>query len=255
MNRFVRFIFIIIVLAAVVNLAIVLAANYISQRQETAQRAAQHEQTLQHYERLLDAPCQAYLAVDWQKVGPDSKVLQTAVLIQPFTIDAARRPIGLPVTRFVIAGSSISVEGLSLTFDDSFPKTYDFVRGKTLYLLADVHETDSRDPPRAARTSAFIIPHKIPDAARVHLRHTTDDELNLWHLLGDSLFAYLDHNDTVLAHRLGVAFARPTPVTKTLTNGTLYKIFYDANALVITEAHDVDVYNRIISEAPKTKGP
>jgi hypothetical protein len=172
MHPFVRFIFITLVAAIVVNLAFVLVANsrsHARHEQETAARRAQFREML---ERVSGYLRRADMIVEKQTVDHHNTALETVLLVRQYKTIGTSQSLPQPVRRLTISGDVVKVDGLVLKFDDLFFKDEDpdlnLFAGKTLVYFSRFYGKDAIDPPPAPDARFTFTPvSEVPELTQL----------------------------------------------------------------------------------------
>lgn len=241
MKSFVRFIFILVILSAVVALAAVLTSNLAGQATQRRSTAREKQAVLDYYQRLAGRFAEAHLAVEWQKLGQYSKVLQTSVLIRRYTLDAKGVSTALPVRRLVIDGNKLLVDGVALTFQKC-PPAYRELESKAFYAVDTV-----KGEVEAQQKDQFFAKWAQPDVLRLRRDYVTQTEIDLWTDIWRSL-------DVQESGRRGpeaefVTLKRFPPDSRTLVNGALYKVLVSEVGVSLIESPEPGLYKSILEEA------
>jgi hypothetical protein len=120
MAPFVRFIFTIVIVGMVVNLAIVLLANIQSQRNQVVQY---HQETAAFKARITEIEGhvrRADIIVEAQQVDGHDKALDSRLLIRQYASTGTSQEEPLPVVSVVIPGDQLQASGVMLEFDHMF---------------------------------------------------------------------------------------------------------------------------------------
>ncbi len=136
---------------------------------------------------------------------------------------------GQPIAKqkFVIEGSVVYIDGLTIKFDPDSIAVADRLRGANLVLLRRVYSS-SISPNDG---TLIDLPGAIPAAYRVDSDEASQFECQLWDRFWELA------TDPALAEEYGVRVAQGEAVYKPLQTGVLYELTHDANGGMNLEAH------------------
>lgn len=219
MSRFVRFVFLLVLLGVGVNLAIVLLANSRSERQHLASVAEEKQQFNNIIARFNGRQRRGDMAVEWQKIDADHKVLETSLLVRLYTLNDQDERQALHDFHVVIPGDKVNIDGMLVAFPDSLPDEYAALRGAKLayfnHIYADGQSIDDR---------FSILTHGDPPLpTRMNPDHVTNYETQFWKLAWDLIDASLRSKTTASPVAQNTA-----SVSRVVTPGVVYS-FYISN--------------------------
>lgn len=125
MAPFVRFVFSIILVGMVVNLAIVLLANVHSQRNQGRQYRGDVVAFKNRIDEIEGHVRRADIIVESQQVDGYDKALETGLLIRQYASTGSSQEEPLPVVSIVIPGDQLQAGGVMLEFDHMFAPDFD----------------------------------------------------------------------------------------------------------------------------------
>jgi hypothetical protein len=259
MNPFVRFILILVLAGAVINLAIVLIGNNRGQARQVKIEAEEWSRIQTHYALLVENSREprAYIFVESQQNSSDG-VLDTTLLIRrpaylkdpqgKYFTDAGGKIVSqpLPVLRITVPGSTIRLDAMAFNFRDDLPDHYRFLRNKSLLLLADIHspvETDEKE------WAHFFTLGDIPDTVRDTVGRASVTERRLWEYASDAVCAKRDNNQSELESHPGVELTTPQFAEQLLTLGALYIVPLDRDKVSILQIADPSIVSSMKNEA------
>jgi hypothetical protein len=184
MNSFVRFIFTLLIIGIVVNLAVVFAANAQSQRRQSIQDKSDREALeallaqSNHMSRQLDA------VVESQRFDQDNKAIETTLLVRQY--HSTDQSVPGAVQRVVIPGDSLAVYGVLLEFSDDFAADvpeFQLMRGKQLaYFTFVCGENEKPAPNQPDERFTFFPQWDPPELTRINIYNQRPSifEVRLW---------------------------------------------------------------------------
>lgn len=198
MSPFVRFILVILVAGIAINLIIVIVANGQSQSRQEQQMLDDRRLFQKVVEKYNNSLRQADIAVEWQKIDAHDQVLETSLIIRQ-DAQSDSEPAGAPrhhsLTRIVIPGNRLHIDGLSLEFDAFFPEEFLVLRNTKLRYFRYLYgEGPDGKPVPVEQRFSFMSPPDVPLATRIHpdIETPTFFEIRLWRTLWD-----LQQNDSL----------------------------------------------------------
>jgi hypothetical protein len=233
MSPFLRFIFTLIVLGAVLNLAIVLVSNARSDAIQDREKAVKRERFAQVLKLLNRNLRRADMVVESQRIDANHNVIETSLLVRQYMPqeDAA---VPLPSTRIIIPGNRVCIDGLRLSFDEWFNEEYTELRGMTLFYFAHVYADGI---PKKDRFS-FLIPDQVPLATQFYATgasaHPTYFENKLW----QNLWTLIQQSNQAKAERSGLKATWLDPACKVVRGGTLYRMTVGLEGITVSEEDD-----------------
>jgi len=150
-------------------------------------------------------------------------VLETEFLM--VELDEDDQPIAKQ--RFMIEGSIVYIDGLTIKFDPDSIAVADKLRGANLVLLRRVYSS-SVSPNNG---TLIDLPGAIPAVYRVDSDEASQFECQLWDRFWELA------TDPTLAKEFGVRVAQGEAVYKPLQLGVLYELTHDANGGMNLETH------------------
>ncbi len=214
MPRFVRLLFIAIVVAGLGTLAVNIT-SYLSHRQSRiAQLQRERLQLREVIQRLTGRSRRAQLVVAGQTINGFGKVLRTHLLWQEFTIGPHGNQTPLPVRKFTIPGNIVHVDAFVLKFQDKYVEEGNVLRGKSLALFRRIYG-ESQAPDKAI---PLAVKGAVPLAYRAKLNRTNSFERQLW----TNIWQLMDHPK--MAAKQGLDVVQGQDVYRPVFPGKLYEI-------------------------------
>jgi hypothetical protein len=228
MSSFLRFIFALIIIGVLVNLAIVLLANARSHALQIQEKAAERERFAALTHSLDKQLRRGDMAVEWQRVDANHNVIETSLLVRQY-MPHDDKSVPLPTVRVIIPGNRVCISGLKLYFDPLFNPEYAELRDTTLFYFASVY-ADS--VPRSQRFT-FLPVDQVPIATQVHATDKKPVPTYLENRLWQNLWPLIQQPLTAEKNGLNVTWI--DPVCKVVKSGALYRITVGLEGVTITE--------------------
>lgn len=238
MPRFTRFIVLLVVVGVMLNLGIVLVANYTTEAKHERMMAVEMANFEKVINRLSGRQRMSDMVVEWQKIDTNGVVLETSLLFRRFTMGRDGL-VALPTARIVIPGNKVLVDGITFDFDEKFSERYKPLRNKRLFFFGHVYgDTQTKE-----QQFAFFTPGVPPTASQVHPDRPTHLELRLWQHVGELMTsrAKVGHGG------LHYTWSRSAPQTVQL--GRLYKVYLGDDGVNITVQDDRLTVNEVLESA------
>ncbi|HUO07244.1 MAG TPA: hypothetical protein VM008_02855 [Phycisphaerae bacterium] len=188
MNSFFKFIMTLLVVGSTIAFGIVLLGDVRAARQQATDLAREKDLFADVVERFSGRQAHALIGVDWQKVDASQQVMETSLLVRNFTLGADGKEVALPIERVVIPRDRVCVQGLKLSFDDSFSEDYKDLRGRNLLYVHFIY-ADGGDPDKGLM---LVRRWKVPRATQMHEDRATQFEMQLWQYLWELMYKARD---------------------------------------------------------------
>jgi hypothetical protein len=261
MSSFIRFIFMLVVAAAIIGLSVVVMGNYSGKLKQDRKLEAERQRIADRYtvsaeDRTLPA---AHIAVESQEIS-GSTVLRTTILIKQYRfndmkpVDALQTQSAilkddselreaLPLKRLVVQGRTLQLSGLYVHFKPAIPN-YEFLADKSVWCLADVYlNADGKT------VEKFFIPSRVPDAMLEEGRPPSLMESNLWYFVGAALDG-AQKGETAAIERLSKFDVRLHKSRQiTLNQRAAYRVDIKADDITIVPEQQASLHLRILTEA------
>ena len=117
MPTFVRFIFTLLLVGVVMNLGIVTVSNVRTRHRQVHDLAEEQHRFGQMIIVVSKQLRRGQMAVEWQRIDANQKVLETSLLLRLFMPRADGSSVALPVVRVIIPGDRVCLDGMQLDFD------------------------------------------------------------------------------------------------------------------------------------------
>jgi len=242
MAAFVRFLFTIVIVGMVVNLAIVLLANTHSQRLEAQQYTRQANRFQQLIGEVGGHVRRADAVVESQRVDSRDHALETTLLVRQYRATGTSQDRPLPVVRMVIPGDQLKATGLMLEFDRAFASDkdeYAMLRDTQLVffgMFCGASEEAPAAPTVADERFTFLPRDQVPELIRLdpELVQPSYFEKQLWQYLW-SLLPEVPRNAkfpwvaTSPAHGLKATWLKPATITVQRTHIYTAYVSIDGN--------------------------
>ncbi len=249
MNGFVRSIFVMLIGASVLGLAIVMIADVRGEHRQA--------EDMRSEKALLGAVIGRYnghlrrgeIAVEWQKVDASQEVMETSLLVRVYGIGEDGSEFPLPLERVVIPHNRVSVDGLILDFDVIFTDKYPELRNAELAYFDHVYANGQLAEDRFG----FLKPYRVPEATQIHSDRVTQYEVELWSHLWDLMGGVTDVPATGrVASKEGMTVRWTEPATCDLVeNGSVYAISIGRGGVHIQEDTDPAIRGNMLREAAR----
>jgi len=239
MPRFTRFIVVLLVVGVVLNLGIVLIANYTSEARHERMMAVELANFEKVINRLSGRQRVSDLVVEWQKIDTNGIVLESSLLFRRFTM-GREGPVALPTSRIVIPGNKVLVDGITFDFNEKFSERFKPLRNKRLFFYGHVYSENQTKE----QQFAFFTPGVPPTASLVHADRPTHLELRLWQHVGELMVARGNKGHG------GMQYTWSRPKSQTVQLGRLYKVYLGDDGINITEQDDRLGVNEVLESAP-----
>ena len=261
MAAFVRFLFTIVIVGMVVNLAIVLLANTHSQRLEAQQYTRQANRFQQLIGEVGGHVRRADAVVESQRVDSRDHALETTLLIRQYGSTGSGQGRPLPVVRIVIPGDQLKASGLLLEFDRMFASdndAYAMLRDTQLVFFG-MFCGASEEAPAVSNAAddrfTFLPRDQVPELARLdpEAPQASYFEKQLWEYLWgllpevprDAKYPWVSGSP---AHGLKATWLKPATITVKRTHTYTAYVSIDGN---ITLAEDEPGKSGLLDEMVK----
>jgi len=254
MNSFVKFILGVLVVGSTIAFGIVMLGDVRAGRQQATDLAREKELFADVVDRFSGKQAHALIGVEWQTVDASQQVMETSLLVRNFTLGADGKEVALPIQRVVIPRDRVAVQGLKLSFDDSFSEDYKELRGKNLLYVHFIY-ADGGTP---ATGLTLLLSGKVPRATQMHEDRATQFEMQLWQYLWDLIYRSHDARQGLSVvpdqtawftqdvekgpHGTGATMTdaeRIYVAVRKLSNGTVYSVYVAAeDGTTIIENND-----------------
>jgi hypothetical protein len=185
MSSFVRFIVLLVIVGVVGSLALVIFSNAQGRRQQVKDIAGEHELLAEHMRRLSEGLRRGEMAVEWQKVDANDKVLQSSLLIRQYMPMKGDRLKAMPTVRVIIPGSRVCIEGIRLEFGSAYPVEFQEMRGTKMSFFTNVYAEETEKKERFTFWELYQVPQGMEVHALEFNSHVTNFETKLWQLVWD----------------------------------------------------------------------
>jgi hypothetical protein len=247
MSSFVRFVFVILIVGMVVNLAIVLAANVQSQRHQTRQYQREIAEFKTHLTGIAGHVRRADIVVESQRIDAYGNTLESTLLVRQYASTGTSQENPLPVVRIVIPGDQLQAGGVVLEFDHLFaPESDEFamLRNTQLPLFSrfcGATETPAADQPDERFT--FFQRDQVPELVRLQPRIIQAGlfESRLWQYLWtllpdpprDAKYPWVSARP---GSGLRATWLKPATITVTIRDRHTYTAYISADGAVTLDA-------------------
>jgi hypothetical protein len=228
MTPFVRFIFLILIGGAALNLAIVMVSNAHTHQRQVEDLADERKQFADLIAIVNNHWRWGEMAVEWQRIDANENVLETSLLVRQFMPVDSGQPIPLPLHRIIIPGDRVCIDGLKLDFDQYFTEDYKELRNSTLFYFGRIYADKAAEKDRFS----FLIPYGVPQATQVRYSgknpQPTYFESKLWATIWDVI-------QSPSPAKRGLTATWLDPLCQKVKGGAMYKITVGLEGIKIEE--------------------
>ncbi len=229
MEKFVKRIFLFVVLVIVTAMALDLGFYLIHRQSQLAELQREKKELEAVITRLTGRTRRAEMAVYGQQIDGRGRVLNTTLIWREYTIGPDGDDAPLPMKLITVPGNIPHVDAIVLKFQDQFVEENDVLRGKSLAIFRRLYG-DTQAPTDGNYLTA---PGDVPDALRCRTGAVTTLERSLWSHIWDLM------SNTKLAKDEGLDVVQGEDVYKPVTPGKLYVIYLQNDGgLEFTERDD-----------------
>lgn len=218
MNRFTRFIFILLGSSIALAIVILLLGNVLSQQRE-AQNIQRAKDTLRaRVEMQSNRLVRAEMAVVAQQIAGDGNVISTTLAYRPYLLEPGDPPrddkrVPMPVTLLTIPGDKVRVGAVVVAVKEATGETA-FLNGLSIPLLLYAYS------PGTTPTDGHYLPGngQSPSLLRENPQRQTPFERQVWQEIAESI------RDPKRAQIRGMHVTWQEPAEATIKPGMLYSI-------------------------------
>jgi len=251
MQTFVRFIFLLLIAGAALNVGIVIIQDAKTHQAQSRNTVTERERFRKLLKLINGQLRRGEVAVEWQRIDASEKVLESALLIRQFVPTEDERPVPLPTVRVIIPGDRLSIDGLRLRFDSLYSEEYKELRGADLFYFRHVYgEGES-----IAKRFTFMTPYRVPQATEIHILDRDPRPSYFEGRMWDGLWNLIQEPD--LAAKRGLTVTPIPPTTVVVKGGRLYQITVGLEGVVIEEDTQGHMRDRqdMLDEGSHLRGP
>lgn len=249
MDRFLRFIVLLLVLGVALAVTIVIVSDVRSERVRGVRLAAERRQLGDYLLQTQANLRKMEIIVEQQNLTGEQVALETKLLVFPYRIQLEGGQVDLPPLRVVIPGRQLIIDGMRLDFpqgilDDGYPGNLCFPIFGHLYSPKELEGPKGK----LELTESFLL---IP-RSQVHpgYRHdgneSTELERALWLRIGEILA------NKGLAQRKHVTITPLEPVALELRPGLIYTVYLGRDlGLSLEQREDARTLREMLLKDPK----
>lgn len=255
MNKFIRFIVLLLVLGVFLAVSLVMFMGIRSERKRQHSLEVERQSLGDHLLTIQDDLHRLEFIVEHQQVGGDNEVISTTYLIFPYGIDARGQSFELPPWRRETKGHRLLIDGYNIELpagiiDAQFPQRQaDNVTHQSMPLALPVfgHVYPSETTPTEAD---LLVPWgQVPPGYRPESRPSSEFEQQIWRRVGEYM------TNKLLQERSHVKVTDFSPVEITLKPGVISQVFLGRSLqLRVGQMEDTQRVKKMLKQAPPLPG-
>jgi hypothetical protein len=173
MHSFVRFIFTILVVGIVLNVAIVFLANAQSQRRQLLQDREDQRKLAQQFINFDKSLRRVDVVVESQRLGHDMTAAESTLLVRQYHSTGSDQSVSAAVQRVTIPGDRLAIYGMRLEFNSRFAEDvpeFQFLRDKQVVYFATIcGENEKRGLAEGDERATLMPWWEVPDITRINI--------------------------------------------------------------------------------------